>query len=246
MVHPVAIVLLALTRALSLPDAFDGVFGSSAGSLVGAYFVGAQVRLQQTTPDTLRAARSAEFCSSRQEGMPQYGCSLYYDLLTDGLVRPACHTRRESPPLPAAAGADGGIANGAGQGQLHRPLAVSAAAWAAYAALVYPAPPQGGARASRETPSPQPRVSSQGARLPSFARLLPFAPHSCSAPKASAAVLTRKRTRRTAWRKCGRWTGSASGSATKGCRFTSWRPTSPRSAQSSSMHRADTFRACGR
>ena len=88
-VHPVVIVLQALTRALSLPDAFDGVFGSSAGSLVGAYFVGAQVRLQQTTPDTLRAVRSAEFCSYRQEGMPQYGCSLYYDLLTDGLVRPA-------------------------------------------------------------------------------------------------------------------------------------------------------------
>jgi len=45
-------------------DGIDGVFGSSAGSLVGAYFVG------------------------NQQGMPQYGCSVYYDLLTDDLVSP--------------------------------------------------------------------------------------------------------------------------------------------------------------
>jgi hypothetical protein len=49
-------------------DGIDGVFGSSAGSLVGAYFVG------------------------NQQGMPQYGCSVYYDLLTDDLV--------SQPPAP--------------------------------------------------------------------------------------------------------------------------------------------------
>ena len=41
------------------------MLGSSAGSLVGAYFAG------------------------NQQGMPQYGCSLYYDLRTDDLVTAA-------------------------------------------------------------------------------------------------------------------------------------------------------------
>eukprot|EP00960_Hanusia_phi_P071502 767569-Hanusia_phi.AAC.3 len=40
-------------------DSFDAVYGSSAGSLIGAYWI------------------------ANQFGMPQYGCSLYYDLLTD-------------------------------------------------------------------------------------------------------------------------------------------------------------------
>ncbi|KAJ1483750.1 acyl transferase/acyl hydrolase/lysophospholipase [Baffinella frigidus] len=53
--------MIASITDLGFGDGIDGVFGSSAGSLVGAYFVG------------------------NQTGMPQYGCSLYYDLLTDEL-----------------------------------------------------------------------------------------------------------------------------------------------------------------
>ncbi|CAM9224214.1 unnamed protein product, partial [Heterosigma akashiwo] len=50
--------MAACLSDLGLVDCFDAVYGSSAGSLVGAYIVG------------------------QQAGMPRYGCSLYYDLLT--------------------------------------------------------------------------------------------------------------------------------------------------------------------
>eukprot|EP00638_Chattonella_subsalsa_P001984 CAMPEP_0117763150 /NCGR_PEP_ID=MMETSP0947-20121206/18440_1 /TAXON_ID=44440 /ORGANISM="Chattonella subsalsa, Strain CCMP2191" /LENGTH=494 /DNA_ID=CAMNT_0005584749 /DNA_START=196 /DNA_END=1680 /DNA_ORIENTATION=- len=50
--------MAACITDLGLVDCFDAFYGSSAGSLIGAYIIG------------------------QQEGMPRYGCSLYYDLLT--------------------------------------------------------------------------------------------------------------------------------------------------------------------
>ena len=45
--------MVAALHHLNLTDAFDGVYGSSAGTLIGAYFL------------------------SRQ--LPLYGCSIYYE-----------------------------------------------------------------------------------------------------------------------------------------------------------------------
>jgi len=50
--------MAACISDMKLVDCFDAVYGSSAGSLIGAYVIG------------------------QQEGMPRYGVSLYYDLLT--------------------------------------------------------------------------------------------------------------------------------------------------------------------
>ncbi|CAM9416329.1 unnamed protein product [Scytosiphon promiscuus] len=50
--------MIATILTLGLMDTFDAVYGSSAGSLVGAYAI------------------------ARQEGMPRLGCSVYYDTLT--------------------------------------------------------------------------------------------------------------------------------------------------------------------
>ncbi|CAM9301121.1 unnamed protein product [Ectocarpus sp. 13 AM-2016] len=50
--------MIAAVSTLGLMDTFDAVYGSSAGSLVGAYAI------------------------AGQEGMPRLGCSVYYDTLT--------------------------------------------------------------------------------------------------------------------------------------------------------------------
>eukprot|EP00903_Cladosiphon_okamuranus_P016650 g15353.t1 len=50
--------MIAAVVTLGLMDTFDAVYGSSAGSLVGAYAI------------------------AGQEGMPRLGCSVYYDTLT--------------------------------------------------------------------------------------------------------------------------------------------------------------------
>ncbi|CAM9782440.1 unnamed protein product, partial [Ectocarpus fasciculatus] len=50
--------MIAAVSTLGLMDTFDAVYGSSAGSLVGAYAIAGQV------------------------WMPRLGCSVYYDTLT--------------------------------------------------------------------------------------------------------------------------------------------------------------------
>ncbi|EKX49152.1 hypothetical protein GUITHDRAFT_93499 [Guillardia theta CCMP2712] len=71
----VAAGMAAAVKDAGFHDCFDAVYGSSAGSLIGAYWI------------------------ANQFGMPQYGCSLYYDLLTDERAKENFIDRSQILPL---------------------------------------------------------------------------------------------------------------------------------------------------